>query len=140
MPRRGETAALTVLALFAFAANSILTRMALGRHLIDAATFTAVRLASGAIMLAALTRLRSGSWAPLRGRSLAGPLVLFVYAAPFSFAYLRIGAAVGALLLFGAVQLTMIGWGLVAGERPTPRTWVGLALGASGLGWLMIPS
>jgi drug/metabolite transporter (DMT)-like permease len=140
VPRVAETAALTALALTAFAANSILTRMALGAGHLDAATFTAVRLAAGAFVLAALVRLKAGAWAPLRGQGLAGPLALFAYAAPFSFAYLRIGAAVGALVLFGSVQLTMIGWGVVHGERPSARAWIGLALAAGGLGALTLPA
>jgi drug/metabolite transporter (DMT)-like permease len=69
-----------------------------------------------------------------------GPLALFAYAAPFSFAYVRIGAAAGALILFGAVQLTMIGWGIASGERPRPRTWLALAIAGAGLAWLMLPS
>jgi drug/metabolite transporter (DMT)-like permease len=140
VPPAAGTAALTALALTAFAANSILTRMALGARLIDAASFTSIRLAAGALVLAALVRVKAGGWTPLRGRGYAGPLALFAYAAPFSFAYLRIGAAVGALVLFGAVQLTMIGWGLAQGERPAPRTWVGLLLAVGGLGALTLPS
>lgn len=140
MPRPAETLALTVLALLAFAANSILNRMALAGHLIDAATFTTVRLASGALVLTAVVWARAGGSRPLRGRGARGPLALFAYAAPFSFAYLRIGAAVGALVLFGSVQLTMIGWALARGERPTPRVWTGLALAAGGLGFLIIPA
>jgi len=76
----------------------------------------------------------------LRGHGVVGPITLFAYAAPFSFAYVRIGAAAGALLLFGAVQLTMIGGGIVAGERPRLRTWLGLGLAATGLAWLTLPS
>jgi drug/metabolite transporter (DMT)-like permease len=141
-----ETAALTLLALIAFASNSILTRMALGGRLIDAFSFTSVRLAAGAAMLVVLVRLRSGSWAPLRGsgqgggRGWTGPLALFGYAAPFTLAYVRIGAASGALILFGAVQLTMIGWGIAHGERPAARAWLGLVLAIGGLAWLMLPS
>jgi drug/metabolite transporter (DMT)-like permease len=134
------TAALTLLALIAFASNAILTRLALGTHAIDAATFTALRLLAGAAVLAALARGRTGSWAALRGGGIAGPAALFVYAAPFSFAYVRIGAAVGALVLFGAVQLAMIGYGLVRGERPAPLTWAGLVLASGGLVLLTAPA
>ena len=130
---------LTALALLAFASNSLLTRLALGGGHLDAASFTTVRLASGALMLAVLVRLRAGSWAPFRGGSLWHPLFLFAYAAPFTFAYLRIGAALGALVLFGTVQLTMIGWGLSRGERPRWQTWLGLILASGGLSWLMLP-
>jgi drug/metabolite transporter (DMT)-like permease len=140
VPRSAETAALTTLALVAFAANSILNRMALAGHSIDAASFTAIRLTSGALVLVALVRARAGDFQPLGGRDWRGPLALLAYAAPFSFAYLRLGAAVGALVLFGSVQLTMIGWALARGERPTPRVWTGLALAAGGLGMLMLPA
>ena len=94
VPRALETAAWTVLALTAFAFNSILTRMALGRGLIDAAGFAAVRLATGAAVLALLVFLAARSWRPLRWRGARGPLALFAYAAPFSFAYLRMLSAV----------------------------------------------
>jgi len=139
MPRRSETALLTVLALLAFASNSILTRMALGAGAMDAATFTTVRLAAGACVLAALVRAQHGP-SPFGGRDVIGPLALFAYAAPFSFAYLRIGAATGALLLFGAVQITMIGWGIASGERPRFRTWAGIVAAAAGLAWLTLPA
>lgn len=131
---------LTLLALVAFASNSLLTRLALGSRQVDAATFTALRLSSGAVMLAVLVLAQSRSWRVLRGAGLAGPLALFVYAAPFSFAYLRIGAAVGALVLFGVVQLTMIGYGIARGEHPTPVMWLGLALAAGGLLVLTVPA
>jgi drug/metabolite transporter (DMT)-like permease len=140
VPRPVETAALTALALTAFAFNSILTRMALGRGQMDAGSFTAVRLITGAVTLALLVRAHAGSWGPLRGRGWAGPVALFVYAAPFTFAYLRIGAATGALVLFGTVQLTMIGWGVAHGERPGARTWLGLLLAAGGLAALVLPA
>jgi drug/metabolite transporter (DMT)-like permease len=131
---------LTLLALVAFASNSLLTRLALGSRQVDAATFTALRLSSGAVMLAVLVLGQSRSWRALGGAGLAGPLALFVYAAPFSFAYLRIGAAVGALVLFGVVQLTMIGYGIARGEHPTPIMWLGLALAAGGLLVLTVPA
>ena len=134
------TALLTALALVAFAANSILTRMALGAGAMDAATFTTVRIVAGAAVLATIVRVQGGP-SPLRsGRSLVGPVALFAYAAPFSFAYVRIGAAAGALLLFGAVQITMIGWGIAKGERPGVRSWAGIALALAGLAWLTLPA
>jgi drug/metabolite transporter (DMT)-like permease len=139
-PRVAGTLALTLLALVAFASNSLLTRLALGTHQIDAASFTAIRLASGALALAVLACATARSLSPLRGGSTAGALALFAYAAPFSFAYLRIGAAVGALVLFGVVQLTMIGYALARGEHPTPAIWLGLVLAAGGLGVLAAPS
>ena len=139
-PVGAGTVALTLVALVAFASNSLLTRLALGSRQIDAASFTALRLAAGAVMLAALVLAQSRSWTALRGAGVAGPVALFVYAAPFSFAYLRIGAAVGALVLFGVVQLTMIGYGIARGERPTPATWLGLALAAGGLLALTLPA
>jgi drug/metabolite transporter (DMT)-like permease len=134
------TIALTLLALLAFASNSLLTREALGTHQLDAATFTAIRLAAGAVTLAILAGAGARSLEPLRGSGIAGPLALFAYAAPFSFAYGRIGAAVGALVLFGVVQLTMIGYALVRGEHPTPAIWLGLVLAAGGLAALAAPS
>jgi drug/metabolite transporter (DMT)-like permease len=135
-----KTAALTLLALVAFASNSLLTRLALGTHQIDAASFTAIRLVAGAVMLLALAAAQDRSWSVMQGRGVAGPLALFAYAAPFSFAYLRIGAAVGALVLFGVVQLTMIGYGIARGERPGAMIWLGLVLAAAGLALLTVPS
>jgi drug/metabolite transporter (DMT)-like permease len=135
-----RTFAFTLLALVAFASNSLLTRLALGTHQIDAAAFTAIRLGAGAVVLVLLVRTRTGSWMPLRGRNVVGPLALFAYAAPFSFAYLRIGAAVGALVLFGVVQLTMIGYALFRGERPSVLTWIGIVLATGGLALLTVPA
>lgn len=122
-------------ALIAFSANSLLTRLALRGELIDAPTFTAVRLVCGAAALALLSGRRlkstSGSW--------VSGLALFLYAAPFSFAYLRLGAGVGALILFGAVQVTMIGWGLWKGERPGALAWTGFIAALAGLAGLTLP-
>jgi len=91
-------------------------------------------------MLLLLCRAQSRRWTPVGDRSVAGPLALFAYAVPFSFAYVFIGAAVGALVLFGAVQITMIGYGLWRGERPGVLTWSGVAIAVSGLLWLTLPS
>jgi len=135
-----RTAAFTLLALIAFASNSLLTRLALGSHRIDAATFTSIRLVSGAVVLVLIVRAREGTFKPLRGHGPIGATALFVYAVPFSFAYLRIGAAVGALVLFGIVQLTMIGYGIFRGERPPALAWVGLVLAFAGLAILTTPS
>src|SRR5262245_42479702 len=138
--RPPATVLLTLLALLAFASNSILTRLALGTGAMDAATFTTVRLLAGACVLGAIVRAQGGASPFGRGGGLIGPLALFAYAAPFTFAYLRIGAATGALLLFGAVQITMIGWGIASGERPRARSWIGILAAAGGLAWLVLPS
>lgn len=125
-----RTAGLTLAAMIAFAANSLLCRAALDGGHADAASFTSLRLVGGALALVPLARLRGG------GRS-AGSWVsagaLFAYAIGFSLAYLSIPAGIGALLLFGAVQLTMVGAGLRAGERPSTREWVGLVVSFAGL-------
>ncbi len=131
-----RTAWLTALALCAFAANSLLCRAALGPRTIDAATFTAVRLASGAAVLALLVRARG---MPIGGGSWRGGLALCAYAIAFSLAYLRIPAGVGALILFGAVQVTMIASALARGERLGAGQWIGLLLALGGLAWLVLP-
>ena len=122
----------TVAALIAFAANSLLCRAALGGLEADAASFTAVRLASGALMLLAVSRSRG------RGGSWTSAAALFAYAAAFSFAYFFLPAGIGALLLFGAVQVTMIGVGIAGGERPPPAVWGGLVLALAGLAHLSL--
>lgn len=123
----------TALALVAFAANSILCRMALGAERIDAASFTSLRLLAGAATLALLVRGRA------RGGSWSSAALLFIYAIAFSFAYLELGAGLGALLLFGAVQLTMIASGLLGGERPRVAEWVGMLVALGGLIYLVSP-
>ena len=138
-----RTAALTGIALLAFAGNSLLCRAALRHTAIDAATFTSVRLVSGALMLAVWVGWRSRQQRAGPGWLQAGDwvsaLALFVYAAGFSFAYLSLSAATGALLLFGVVQTSMIGWGLWRGERLRPLQWLGLAAAGAGLVWLLLP-
>src|SRR5438105_9967866 len=128
---------LTLLAMIAFAGNSLLCRQALKRTAIDAASFTFIRILSGAVvlwlvvMLRKRTRPKTGNW--------ASALTLFAYAAAFSFAYLSLSASTGALLLFGAVQATMIGWGLWSGERLRPWQLAGLACAVGGLVGLLLP-
>ncbi len=126
---------LTVAALIGFAANSILCRLALGTRRIDAASFTTVRVVAGALALVLLVRLaaRRGALRPAPSGSWRGAAALFAYAIAFSLAYLRIGAGVGSLIAFGAVQLTMISWGILRGERPRAIEWLGIALAFAGL-------
>jgi drug/metabolite transporter (DMT)-like permease len=132
-----RTAGLTALAMNAFAANSLLCRAALERGDVDAFTFASVRLASGAVVLMILVAMRDER--PRLAPAWPEALALFAYALLFSLAYTRIPAAVGALALFGAVQVTMIGRGLAAGERPAPREWLGLLLSLGGLAGLLLP-
>ncbi|HET7452849.1 MAG TPA: DMT family transporter [Thermoanaerobaculia bacterium] len=134
---RGRAAFLTVLALCGFAGNSILCRMALGAGEIDAATYAAVRLGSGAVFLAVLASTRPSSGG--RRGSWGSAAALFAYAVPFSFAYRTLAAGTGALLLFAAVQATMISAGLARGERLRASGWVGFALALAGLAGLVRP-
>jgi drug/metabolite transporter (DMT)-like permease len=128
-----KIAALTLAALIGFAANSLLCRQALGSHHIDAASFTAIRLLSGALVLSILAGATRAPGERLVGGSWRSAAALFAYAAAFSYAYLRIDAGVGALILFASVQVTMVGWGLFRGERPGRLEWVGLAVAVAGL-------
>ncbi len=130
-PAAVRTGWLTALAMAAFAANSLLCRQALAHTRIDPATFTLVRLAAGAAMLALLAAGGSGSW--------GSALALFAYAAGFSFAYVTLPASAGALLLFAAVQVTMIGRGLRAGEPLAPAQGAGVLLALAGLVVLLRP-
>lgn len=128
---------LTVVALTAFAGNSLLARMALKATVIDAASFTSIRLISGALCLWLIVQLRNGRQ-PGAG-SWISALALFLYAAAFSFAYISLPAGTGALLLFGAVQVTMVGYGFWAGERFRIRQMVGFLLAFGGLTGLLLP-
>lgn len=128
---------LTALAMLAFAGNSLLCRVALRDTAIDAASFTAIRLAAGALVLALLLRRRGVR--PTSGGSWPMAAMLFAYAALFSFAYRELTAATGALLLFGAVQLTMSAWGLWQGERLAGLRLAGLVIAVGGLVFLLLP-
>jgi len=123
--------------MIAFAANSLLCRMALGQHLIDAASFTSVRILAGAVTLGLIIVVRPG------GSRLVfhwqGVTSLFCYMVFFSFAYLTLSAGTGALLLFGAVQLTMFVAALRGGERFSPLSWIGLCVALVGIVYLVAP-
>lgn len=121
----------------AFAGNSLLCRLALQQTRIDPASFTALRLVSGAAILWLLVSLRGD------GRNLGGgwlaALALFIYAAGFSYAYVSLPTGTGALILFGAVQTSMIGYGLWRGEQLGRQQLCGMALAFSGLLGLLLP-
>ena len=128
---------LTLLAMIAFAGNSLLCRAALKQTRIDAASFTFVRIFSGAAALWLIMKMRGNAWKDAGNWSSA--LALFAYAAAFSFAYNSLAAGTGALLLFGAVQATMILWGFRKGERLHTIQIVGLVVAATGLVVLLLP-
>ncbi|HEV8480658.1 MAG TPA: DMT family transporter [Candidatus Eisenbacteria bacterium] len=131
-----RTFLLTALALLAFAANSILCRFALGSGSIDAASFTSIRLASGAVALLLIpsaTGRTHARWNPISAA------MLFAYAIGFSFAYRQLTAGTGALLLFGAVQITMLTIAIAGGEHPPVVEWLGLLLAIGGLVYLVLP-
>lgn len=132
-----RTLLLTTLAMLAFAGNSLLCRLALRDTDIDAASFTSLRLLAGAVTLWLLMRLRKAN----RGAAGSWPAAtaLFVYAAVFSFAYINLDAGAGALILFGAVQLSMLAWGIYRGERLGLKGCSGLLLAFAGLLVLLLP-
>lgn len=132
-----RTPLLTALTMAAFAGNSLLCRAALKGTTIDAASFTAIRLVSGAVVLWLIVKATrsdgagAGNW--------RSAIALFVYALAFSFAYVHLSTATGALLLFAAVQATMISYGLWSGERMWWLQVVGLVLALAGLVGLLLP-
>lgn len=128
----------TTLALVAFAFNSILCRLALRNAAVDPASFTSVRLISGAVTLITLSYFLSKGGNAKRGNWLSA-FLLFAYAICFSFAYISLTAGTGALILFGCVQLTMIATALSRGERPRMLEWIGLAAALGGLVYLVFP-
>lgn len=125
------------LAMLAFAGNSLLCRLALKTTGMDAASFTSVRLVAGAVVLGFLVRWRSTK--PVAGGDWYSALALFVYAAGFSWAYVNLSAATGALLLFGAVQVTMMGCALYRGERFQAMQLLGFFLACMGLAVMLLP-
>ena len=132
-----STALFLLAAICAFAANSILCRLALAGGHIDALTFTSVRLISGAVILTFI--LIAKSRRPIIAIDPPATLALMVYALAFSISYIGLGAGVGALLLFGAVQVTMLSVGIFRGERLSPRAWLGFALAVTGLVTYLLP-
>jgi drug/metabolite transporter (DMT)-like permease len=136
---RANTLILTALAMLAFAANSVLTRRALAGSDIAPGTFVAIRLISGALMLGALGVWRPGSIIPRRS-DLGGIGFLLVYAVAFTFAYVRLGAAVGALILFPTVQLTLVTLASLRGSLPSRREVLGSFTALAGIAWLLAPN
>ena len=131
---------LTALTMAAFAANSLLCRMALGDPLVDPVSFTTIRLVSGAAALAVIARIAAGRESRQHSKASWGSgFALFTYAAAFSLAYVSLTAAMGALILFGAVQVTMLGAALTSGERLGPSQWVGSVTAIGGLVYLVLP-
>lgn len=145
---RTRTIWLTTLALIAFAANSLLCRLALtqssfGKPAIDAASFSLIRLVSGAVTLWLIVVLTQQSTdkksIQQSGSNWLSACMLFLYVVGFSFAYLSLSAGVGALILFGAVQATMLFSAILSGERPYRVEWLGLLLALTGLVYLLLP-
>jgi drug/metabolite transporter (DMT)-like permease len=138
-----ETSLLTVLALIAFAANSVLCRLALGNEAIDASSFTVIRLLSGAITLFVILRVKGSIKGNNKGASSKGSwtagLMLFLYAITFSYAYLSVDTGTGALILFGSVQITMIMLSLISGTRLHLIEWSGVIIAFTGFIYLILP-
>ena len=133
-----QTIICTTLALLAFAANSVLCRVALRQSAIDPASFSSVRLIAGALTLL-LVSFRTRRESLRLGGSWPSAAMLFLYAVPFSFAYTSLTAGTGALILFGGVQITMMIAALGLGERPHPLQWTGLTVALAGLVYLVLP-
>ncbi len=134
-----KTLSCTVFALIAFAMNSVLCRLALGASTIDAASFSTVRLLSGALVLLAISAVFKQGDSTLPRGSWASATLLFLYAVAFSFAYISLSAGTGALILFGSVQATMLTYALRSGERPRVLEWAGLVVALIGLVYLVFP-
>ena len=128
------------LAMVAFAANSILRRVALRRSTVDPATVSTIRLISGAATLLLVARWKQGAAMPRGGGSFASPALLALYAVPFSFAYTRLSAGTGALILFACVQVTMLLAALRSGERVHLLQWIGPGMALAGLVYLVFPT
>lgn len=134
-----KSIAFTTMAMIAFAANSVLCRLALGGHAIDAAGFTSIRLLSGAIVLMGILKLGNPKNTVSTRGSWSAAFMLFLYAAAFSFAYVTLNTGAGALILFGSVQVTMILGSHLSGHRLFIVEWLGMAVAFSGLVILVLP-
>ncbi len=134
-----KTIVLTSLALIAFAANSVLCRLALGNEAIDAASFTIMRLLSGTIVLLLIVATTRNSAADATKGSWGASFMLFLYAATFSYAYVSLDTGTGALILFGSVQITMILLSLISGTRLHLTEWAGVAITFTGFVYLILP-
>jgi drug/metabolite transporter (DMT)-like permease len=134
-----KIALFTLFALLAFAGNSVLCRLALGEQQIDAASFTVVRLLSAMFVLAILQQFKYSKTDPISRGSWSASVMLFLYAIFFSFAYVSLDTGVGALILFGAVQITMILTTLVVNKKLVLNEWLGLTIAISGLIYLLAP-
>ncbi|MEM7328278.1 MAG: DMT family transporter [Pseudomonadota bacterium] len=136
MPTALRLFLVTSIAMIAFAANSVLGRLGLVETDIGAGSFALIRLVSGAVMLVLICSLQAK---PVRG-SLRGGIALLVYAGFFSYAYIALSAGMGAIILFALVQITMLGWGLIQGERMSGVQWLGFVIAVAALLWLVSPS
>ena len=136
MSRAVQLFLVTALVMVAFAANSVLGRLGLIGTDIGAGSFALIRLISGAAILVLICAVQSkrvtGTW--------AGGAALLVYAAFFSYAYIALSAGMGAIILFAMVQITMLGWGLLRGERLSGLQWIGFVVAVAALVWLVAPS
>ncbi len=135
-----KTVSCTLFALMAFAGNSVLCRMALGARTIDASSFTVVRLLSGIVILMIAVKCTATTKSSSANGSWISALMLFLYAITFSFAYVSLDTGTGALVLFGAVQMTMICISVLRGNRLHISEWVGICLAFTGFVYLVLPS
>lgn len=134
-----QTFVYTFLALSAFAANSVICRLALKEKAIDPGLFTGIRLISGASVLAILVFLSKGDRSSYSKGSWVSGFVLFLYAAAFSYAYITLETGTGALIAFGSVQITMIAYSLISGYKMSVWEWLGVFLSIAGFVYLMLP-
>ena len=139
VPDRFRIGIFSFFALIAFASNSIICRLALRGETIDAGSFTVFRLLSGAAALWIILVLSGYRKKPEYEGSWTSASMLFLYAIAFSFAYIELDAGIGALILFGVVQVTMLLAGLIKGERSHPVQWAGVVIAFTGLLYLVSP-